>query len=423
MRHLIASVPRGLGSRGLEAATSHGSGSAVCVPATSPDGPRDLLLITTSNDGLEPLVAALQELEDAHLTLVPRGVLPLHPPREEAPEQVTDVSHRSPLEIFLGGLQSVGSWTGFLGYAAAAGIVVWIGLHTNTIYLLTAAMLISPFAGPAMTLALGTARGDRTLIGRSVVRYMASLLVAAAVAFVLSAVTRQDVATELMVEISLMSSVAVLLPLTAGAAGALNLCQSERNSLVTAAGSGMLVAASLSPPAGIIGMAAAIGDWDMVGGSVFVLVLQLVGINVGGAIVFALFGLSPRGVRYARGRSAVRRLSLAISALGVAALVAWQFSSAPEFQRSTRAQRMKAAVEQAVDGSGLAHLVNAEVRFTRPDIPGQHTVLVTTHVQRAANAAEADVARELTARIRQAIAAQEPYAVTALVDMRVLDDE
>jgi hypothetical protein len=66
--------------------------------------------------------------------------------------------------------------------------------------------------------------------------------------------------------------------------------------------------------------------------------------------------------------------------------------------------------------------VNAEVRFTRPDIAGQHTVLVTTHVQRAANAAEADVARELTARIRQAIAAQEPYPVTALVDMRVLED-
>ncbi|WP_336231445.1 DUF389 domain-containing protein [Scytonema sp. PRP1] len=185
----------------------------------------------------------------------------LQPPADEAAQQVTDVAARSPIEVFLSGLQSVGSWKGFLGYAAAAGVVVWIGLFTNTSYLLVAAMLIAPFAGPAMNVALATARGDRHLLGRSLVRYFAALAVAIAVAAFLSFGLRQQVITEQMAATSTISAVAVLLPVVAGAAGALNLVQSERSSLVSGAATGMLIAASLAPPAGLVGMAGVMGRW------------------------------------------------------------------------------------------------------------------------------------------------------------------
>lgn len=52
------------------------------------------------------------------------GVMALRSPPSEAPKQVKNVKECSPIEIFLGGLQSVGSWRGFLGYAAMAGFVV-----------------------------------------------------------------------------------------------------------------------------------------------------------------------------------------------------------------------------------------------------------------------------------------------------------
>jgi uncharacterized membrane protein len=90
----------------------------------------------------------------------------------------------------------------------------------------------------------------------------------------------QRIASEQMISTSMISSVTVLLPLVAGAAGALNLSQSDRSSLVSGAATGMLVAASLAPPAGTIGMASAIGEWDLVRTGVFVLLLQLVGINL-----------------------------------------------------------------------------------------------------------------------------------------------
>ncbi|MGH2416529.1 MAG: DUF389 domain-containing protein, partial [Microcystaceae cyanobacterium] len=43
--------------------------------------------------------------------------------------------------------------------------------------LLVAAMLIAPFAGPAMNTAIATAWGDRKLLWRSILRYFAALSV------------------------------------------------------------------------------------------------------------------------------------------------------------------------------------------------------------------------------------------------------
>ncbi|MCW8088196.1 DUF389 domain-containing protein, partial [Sabulicella glaciei] len=302
MRQIMIHAPRGRGKEILAAATARGAVNVAAMEGRDAKGGAvDLLMLSLSNHEIGPLLDALEHLPDLHATLAPQGVLPLRPPAEEAAEQVQDVASRSPLEIVLGGLQSVGSWKGFLGYAASAGVVVWAGLFTNTVYLLTAAMLIAPFAGPAMNAALATARGDAVLLGRAVGRYFAALATTILVAGLLTLVLGQQVSTELMVATSMVSSVAILLPLMAGAAGALNLCQSERSSLVSGAATGMLVAASLAPPAGLVGIGAVMGEWGMVRSAFFLLLLQLAGINLAGAVVFRLFGLKPGGTRLARG--------------------------------------------------------------------------------------------------------------------------
>lgn len=421
MRQIIANVPRGEAERALTLARKHRSSNSARVEARGLDGARELVFAHVPNDQIDPLVGAWQQIDDLHVTVLPQGVIALQPPPSEAPDQATDISPRSPLEVFLSGLQSVGSWTGFLGYAAAAGIVVWIGLYTNTTYLLVAAMLIAPFAGPALNLALGTARGDQALVGQSLLRYCASLLVCIGVAWLLSNLLHQKIATELMVQTSLISSVTVLLPLTAGAAGALHLCQSDRNSLVTAAGAGMLVAASLSPPAGIIGMAAAIEEWSMVKSGLFLLLLQLVGINLSGAIVFALFGLTPKGTRYERGRQWLRWISLTLSTVALGALLSWQFSAQPNLQRSSLSQRIAAVVRQVINESDLAEPVEIQVRFTRADIPGQNSCLVVGYLQRkdGVTMREEEVQERLAHGIALAVRSEHKN-VTPLVTLTLL---
>jgi hypothetical protein len=159
MRQLSVRVPRGCGAEVLAAAGGHGGTNLASVEARCESGNVDLVHVSVPNSEVGPLLDALERVPDLHVTLAPQGVVTLRPPASQAPKQATDVGPRSPIEVFLGGLQSVGSWKGFLGYAVAAGLVVWIGLITNTVYLLTAAMLIAPFAGPAMNAALATARG------------------------------------------------------------------------------------------------------------------------------------------------------------------------------------------------------------------------------------------------------------------------
>ncbi|MHC0067717.1 TIGR00341 family protein [Nostoc sp. UIC 10890] len=421
MRQLIIQVPRGNGKAVIDIAKSH-NGTNLARLEGNAEEPIDVVIVHVSNGEVGKVLEKLQDLPKVQITLIPTGVMTLQPPASQAPQQVVDVEERSPIEIFLSGLQSVGSWRGFLSYAALAGFVVWIGLYTNTAYLLVAAMLIAPFAGPAMNTAIATAWGDRKLLGRSILRYFAALAVTIATTWLLSLILRQEIPTSLMLDSSQVSAVAVILPLAAGAAGALNLVQSERSSLVSGAATGMLVAASLAPPAGIIGMAGAIGRWDMAISGLFLLFLQLCGINFSASLLFRVFGLSAQGTRYGRGKKRVFFSALAITVIALALLLTWQFSHSPNLQRSSLAQRANAQVQKTVEQVGLAKLVESNVRFTRSNIEGQDTLLSVVYVQRqpGVTASSEEIRLRLTQSIQTQLLKQD-LNVTPLVDVNVLE--
>ena len=422
MRQLFVQVPRGCGKNVLDIAKACDGVNLVHFEATGSEKPLDVVIVHVPNPKVEELLGELESIPELQVTLIPRGVIALEPPASEAPQQVKNVEARSPIEIFLAGLQSVGSWKGFLGYAAAGGVVVWIGLFTNSSYLLVAAMLIAPFAGPAMNAAIATARGDRHLLQRTLLRYFAALATTILVTWALSLILQQEVVTSSMSSTSNVSSVAVLLPLIAGAAGALNLVQSERSSLVSGAAVGMLVAASLAPPAGVVGMAIAMGRWDMAVNGLFVLLLQLVGINLSASIVFRIYGMSARGARYDRGKKLVFPAILAVTILLLAGLLTWQFSSSPELQRSSRSQRATAEIQKVVNNSNLVELVEADVRFPNSNIKGQNTLLGTVYVQRKAGVTESaqQIRDRLTNNIQTHLLEQ-GFNVTPLVDVSVLE--
>ena len=422
MRQLLIQVPQGQGARVAEDARRLGAINLARLEATGEDGPIDVVIAHLSNGDVQPLLERLDPLPDVRLSFFPQGVLALKPPSEEAPDQVTDVGMRSPVEVFLAGRQSIGSWRGFLGYAAAAGAVVWTGLYTNTIFLLTAAMLIAPFAGPAMNAALATASGDGGLLRRSLVRYAAALALTIAVAALLSLLVGLETATAEMVARSQVSSMAVLLPLVAGAAGALNLLQSDRDSLVSGAAIGVLVAASLAPPTGLVGMAVVIGRWDMALSGLYVLLLQLAGINLSGALVFRWGGLAGGGARFKASAKGLFRAGLAASALALVALLAWQFTSPLALQRASLDHEIASQMRQAVEESALAAPVEVSARFTRTDVQGQSTLLGVVYAQRHAGVTFSDeeVSQQLAELLRREVRARWPY-VTPLVRVSLFD--
>lgn len=422
MRQLFIKVPQGQGEQVLAIAAGYEAVNTVQMAAQDRQGDWDFVVLHVANAKVGPLLDELEPLPDVHITLAPSGVLPMRPPSSKVAEQIRDVSARSPIEIWLSGLQSIGSWKGFLGYTATAAAVVWVGMLTNTVYLLVAAMMLAPFAGPAMNVAVATASGDSTLLWRSLLRYFAALTLLIIATALLTLLFQQETATSLMVSVSEVSTVALLLPLMAGAAGALNLVQAENDSLVPGAAVGLLVAASLAPPAALVGMAGALGQWDMSSNGLFILLLQLVGINIGGALIFRLYGLAASGTRYEHGRTRVFYLSLAVTGVLLAALLFWQFRTTPTLQRSTIAQRAASQVQRVVNESNLAYLVEANLRFTRASIPDQNSLLGIIYVQRRPEVTltNEEIRQQLTTAIAQQLSAQIDN-VTPLVTITVLD--
>lgn len=412
MRQVIVQVPGAHGARAVEIAREFDAINMARLPGTDAEGqPVAVVILHVSNAQFGPLIAALEAVPDLRVSMIPSGALALRPPADQIVDQVTEVAQRSPMEVFVAGLQSIGSWKGFVGYAVAGGVVAWLGFFTNTVFLLVGAMLIAPFAGPAVNTAVATARGDLELLWRSLLRYFVALVVTAVVAAALSLLFHLDVATELMASVSTISAAAVLLPLAAGAAGALHLSQGEQSNLVSGAAAGMLIAASLAPPAALVGMATVSGDGDMLPSALFLLGLQLVGINLAGTIVFRSFGLEPKGPRYSRGRPGVRLVSLLLTVAGLAGLLGWQFGSErPVLQRDTVAQDMRKVVLNTLEQDSSVAVVEASLRFTRASIPGQRTLLVLLYLQRQPRAVGSDEA--LSARtidvVRRAIRRREP---------------
>lgn len=373
MRELTIKVPAGAGQEVIKKAKEL-NGKNLTLQQTESG---ELVTIYLNNKQVSSFIERISYLEDAEISLVPRGMITLYPPQEQAPDQVTDVTYRSPIEIFLGGLQSVGSRTGLIGYAVAGGIIAWIGLYTGTSYLLVAAMLVAPFAGPAMNAALAAASGKMDLLKKSLIRYFLAIGTAVFVSFLMSFIVQQEHATPLMVDVSQISQVTLLLPLVAGFAGGINLVQSERDSLVSGAAVGMLVAASLAPPTALIGMALNFGNWQLIRSGLFLLTLQLAGIQLSAALVFRFMGkVTIKGVRFADGKEYVFKLSMVISTVVVAVLLYWQFSSQPGLQKSSLTTQitdvMRTALEKEVKD---VETIEANARFTRGTLPNLNPII------------------------------------------------
>jgi uncharacterized membrane protein len=169
-------------------------------------------------------------------------------------------------------------------------------------------------------------------------------------------------------------------------------------------------------------MAAAIGRWSMMKSGIFLLVLQLVGINLSATAVFRLCGLTTHGARYDRGKHWVFPASLSVTVVAIAALLTWQFATTPNLQRSSRTQRATAAIQQTVSQSQLVKLVEADVEFTRANIDGQNTLLCLVYVQRQAGvtASDEEIRQQLSRRIQNRLQGQE-FDVTPLVNVTIFD--
>ena len=227
--------------------------------------------------------------------------------------------------------------------------------------LLVAAMLIAPLAGPATNVALATARGDMHLFRRSLLRYVVALLIISGLSALLSLVLGQRAVTTQ-------------------------------------------------------------GRWEMVLGGLFVVTLQLFGINLAGSLVFRTFEITVEEPYFSRGNRLLFPINLTVTVLALAGLLALQLSSPPNLVRSSLAQRVSYAMQQAVNSGDVARTVQTSASFTRANIPGQETLLGIVYAERRSGVQgdNATLERQLEQRIELRLQS-EFNDFTPLVNVELLE--
>lgn len=421
MRQVFIQVPDEHGQRTKDIIQQYDPVNLAHIVAESEEGQARVFIANFSNQKIEGLFSDLNDVPETRITLVPHGVYAFRLETAQIPDQVTDIELLSPIEVFLSGLQSIGSFKGFLGYAAAAGVLVWLGLFINSVVLLIAGMLVAPLAGPAMNLSIAIARGDMILMRRSMLRYVLAIGVALIISVLLTSLTGLNMVTQQMDSMSQVSNLAVLIPLVIGTGGALSLIQSKSSSLVSGTVSGLLIAASLAPPVSLIGIGAVLGEWGMVQTSIFLVLLQLVGINLTGTVVLRLNNLKSRDAHYNRGKPWLFPLGIAVNVIVLAGLLLWQHSNPPQMQRASVAQQAANDIKSVIDDNSLVYLIELDTRFTRTDVQGQNSLLINVYVQpHPETTLSTD---EIEAEVKQLIRdhlAEKGYDVTPLIDVSVV---
>lgn len=150
--------------------------------------------------------------------------------------------------------------------------VASVGLNVNSTAVIIGAMLISPLMGPIMGAGLGVAVYDFDLVKRS----LTNLLIATLISLIVSALyftltPLQEAQSELLARTT-PTLWDVLIALFGGLAGIVGITRREKSNVIP----GMAIATALMPPVCTAGFGVATGQWNFVGGALYLYAINCV---------------------------------------------------------------------------------------------------------------------------------------------------
>lgn len=168
-------------------------------------------------------------------------------------------------------------------------IVASVGLISNNVAVVIAAMVIAPLLGPNITLALATSIADADLAWRAIKVGTTGALLALTTAYLLGLFLPD--ASLLSHEISLRTQVNYadfFLALAAGAAGTLAFTSGGSGTLI-----GVMVAVALLPPIIVCGLMLSHGYWDKAYNSGLLFLINFICVNLAAVLTFLVQGIRP----------------------------------------------------------------------------------------------------------------------------------
>lgn len=168
-------------------------------------------------------------------------------------------------------------------------IVVAIGLLKDNVAVIIGAMVIAPFLGPNVALALSSVLAEKKLGSDA----MKTLAVGITLVIIISAGIGLSINIDTgMVEISSRTTTGyadIILALASGAAGVLAFTTGASAAVI-----GVMVAVALLPPLTVFGLLLGSGDYTLAAGALLLFITNIICINLAGIATFLFQGVSPR---------------------------------------------------------------------------------------------------------------------------------
>ena len=294
----------------------------------------------------------------------------------------------------------------FLGMIFLSAIIAVAGLLVGSPAVVVGSMVIAPIVGPVLTAAVGAATGDREMLVRSVWIQAAGLGVAIVGAGLFSYGLQLagffpaslDLTTINLIALRVAPSfAAVVVGLTAGGAAAYGLVTKGPTSLI-----GVMIAAALIPAAATVGIATAWAEYRVAVGSLLLLLVTIIVINVGSFAVLWWMAYRPeesgwvlpsqRPVQWVLVVGTIVVLVASVAVVGVAS------TQQIAFERT-----VNEAVHETLDGGEFEDTDPVEIQIEYSGVgPFDSPETVTVTVSHTADGDKPDVADALDRRIASA---------------------
>jgi len=291
----------------------------------------------------------------------------------------------------------------FLPMILFSAIIATAGLLADSPAIVVGSMVIAPIVGPVLTAAVGATTGDREMFVDSIWLQGTGLVTALVGAWLFCLALQAGGFLPATLDISAIELISlrlapglltVVVGLASGAAGAYGLVTKGPTSLI-----GVMIAAALIPAAATTGIATAWGFPRIAVGSLLLLVLTVILINVGAYVTLQRFPYRPESSGWLFGaESRKRAVALVLTAIVVVGLLGAVGFAAVQQVSSERT--INEEVETTIDQPQYDTLDVVAVRMQYGGLgPFGDPEVVTVVVSRPASGDPPSVADELDRRV------------------------
>ena len=297
----------------------------------------------------------------------------------------------------------------YLVMTVVSAVVATAGLLLDSPAVVVGSMVIAPLIGPAMATAVGTVVDDSEMFRRGIKLQGIGLGIAVVAATIFAGLMRVTNVIPPGTDVLAISQVrgrltpdflSLAVALGAGVAGAVSLASGVSSAIV-----GVMIAAALVPPLGVIGIGLAWGLPGTVLGSTVLVLVNVLSINLTALVVLWYRGYRPdHWFREDAARTATRKR---IGALALSILVLSAFLgvvSYDSYRTATFEQNVRGEIGGVLDQPQYANLtvLNVEFGYDNPVPPRQPTNITVT-VGRPTGGGSPQLAAPLDRRIESVV--------------------